>query len=112
MHWIVPALSRIPFGVGIDLTYLALQNYLTDAYGIYSASALASCVITRNICASVLLPTAGFPLYDSLGPSWACTLLDFLCVILSTLPFAFIRWGPKLRQKSYFCQALSRADST
>lgn len=108
IHWIIPSLSGIPLGIGIDLTFLALNNYLTDAYGIYSASALASSVFTRNILAAILIPLTTYPLYENLGTEWACTLLGCLCIILTPIPFAFIRWGPIMRQRSPFCQELAR----
>ncbi|KAI8963268.1 major facilitator superfamily protein [Daldinia sp. FL1419] len=108
IHWIVPALSGISLGIGIDLTFIALNNYLTDAYGIYSASALASSVFTRNIFAAILIPLTTYPLYQNLGTDWACTLLGCLCVALTPIPFAFIRWGPALRRRSSFCQKIAR----
>ncbi|KJK78143.1 hypothetical protein H634G_06315 [Metarhizium anisopliae BRIP 53293] len=108
--WAVPALSGIPLGIGIDLTFMALNNYLTDVYGIYSASALASSVFTRNVLAAVIIPLTTYPLYENLGTSWACTLLGGLCVLLTPISFAFIRWGPVLRARSPFCQKLARAD--
>lgn len=112
IHWAVPALSGIPLGVGIDLTFLALNNYLTDAYDIYSASALASSVFTRNILAAILIPLTTYPLYENLGTNWACTLLGCLCLALTPIPFAFIRWGPALRRRSSFCQKLARMRET
>ena len=69
IHWSVPALSGVPFGMGTDLTYMALQNYLTDA------SALASSVFSRNIIAALMLPLATYPMYENLGIGWACSLL-------------------------------------
>ena len=110
IHWIVPALSGIPFGMGIDLTFMALTNYLTDVYDIYSASALASTVFSRNMAAALLLPLATYPLYDQLGIDWACSLLGFLCLALVPIPFIFIRYGPILRRKSPFCQRLKLQD--
>ncbi|KAH8714845.1 major facilitator superfamily domain-containing protein [Phaeosphaeriaceae sp. PMI808] len=108
IHWAIPALSGIPLGIGIDLTFLALNNYLTDAYDIYSASALASSVFTRNLLAAIVIPLTTSPLYDNLGSEWACTLLGIMCVALTPIPFAFIRWGPALRKRSPFCQELAR----
>lgn len=108
IHWIVPALSGIPYGMGIDLTFMALTNYLTDAYDIYSASALASSVFSRNIAAALLLPLATYQMYEKLGIGWACSLLGILCVALSPIPFAFIKYGPQLREKSPFCQRLKQ----
>lgn len=108
VHWAIPALSGIPLGIGIDLTFLALNNYLTDAYDIYSSSALASSVFTRNILAAVVIPLSTHRLYRNLGTAWACTLLGFLCLALTPIPFAFIRWGPALRKRSPFCQRLAK----
>ena len=85
---------------------MALTNYLTDAYGIYSASALASSVFSRNLVAALFLPLATYPMYDKLGVGWACSLLGFLCLALSSIPFAFIRYGHALRARSPFCQRL------
>ncbi|KAL9010597.1 MAG: hypothetical protein Q9173_004482 [Seirophora scorigena] len=65
IHWSVPALSGIFNGIGIDITFMALTNYLTDAYGIYSASALASSVLSRNIAAALLLPLTTYPMLRS-----------------------------------------------
>ncbi|KAI3391422.1 hypothetical protein diail_7373 [Diaporthe ilicicola] len=108
VHWAVPALSGIPYGIGIDLTFLAMNNYLTDAYDVYSASALASSVFTRNVLAAVIIPLSTYPLYQNLGTDWGCTVLGCLGLILTPIPFAFIRWGPALRARSPFCQKLAR----
>ncbi|KAH8689802.1 putative MFS transporter [Talaromyces proteolyticus] len=98
IHWIVPALSGIPLGIGIDLTFMALNNYLTDAYGIYSASATASSVVTRNILASIIIPLCTYPLYHNLGG---------LCCLMIPIPFVFLRWGTTLRARSPFCRQLN-----
>lgn len=105
----MPALSGIFLGIGIDLTFMALNNYLTDAYDVYSSSALASSVFTRNILTAILLPLVTYPLYDRLGTAWGCSLMGFLCLALTPIPFVFIKWGPRLRERSPFCQALKRA---
>jgi hypothetical protein len=104
----IPALSGVVFGIGIDLTFMALNNYVTDAYGIYSASALASSVFSRNIAAALLIPLGTYQMYDVLGVPWACSLLGFVCIILSPIPFAFIKYGPQLRNRSTFCQRIEK----
>jgi hypothetical protein len=108
VHWSVPALSGVFLGIGIDLTFMALNNYLTDAYDTYSASALASSVFLRNIVTAVLLPLATYPLYEHLGTKWACSLLGLMCTTLTPIPFVFIRWGQEFRARSPFCQQLQR----
>ncbi len=96
--------------MGIDLTFMALTNYLTDVYGIYSASALASSVFSRNIAAALLLPLATYPMYDQLSVGWACSLLGSFCLALVPIPFCFIRYGPMLKSKSAFCRRLKRQE--
>ena len=99
-------LSGIPYGIGLELTFMSLTNYLTDAYDIFSASAMASCVFTRNIVAALLLPLASHRMYVSLGIDWSCTILGILGLLFGIIPFMFLRYGPALRARSPFCQQL------
>jgi hypothetical protein len=46
-------------------------------------------------------------MYGNLGIQWACSLLGFITLILAIIPFAFIKYGEKLRKKSPFCQQLA-----
>ncbi len=84
---------------------MALVNYLTDAYEIFAASALAAASCTRSILGAVL-PLAAKPMYDRLGVSWASSLLGFLGLGVSIIPFAFIRYGDRIRANSKLCQYL------
>ena len=99
-------LSGVLFGLGVDLIFMGLTNYLTDAYDVYSASAMASSVFSRNIAAALLLPLASHRMYAQLGVAWSCSILGFICFGMSTIPFAFIKYGPRLREQSAFCQKL------
>ena len=92
--------------MGVDLIFMALTNYLTDAYGIYSASAMASSVFSRNVVAALLLSLAASQMYEQLGIGWACSVLGFMCLAMAMIPFAFIKYGATLRAKSKFCQHL------
>jgi len=105
IHWIVPTLAGLPFGIGFVLIFMALVNYLTDAYEIFAASALAAASCTRSILGAVL-PLAAKPMYDRLGVSWASSLLGFLGLGVSIIPFAFIRYGDRIRANSKLCQYL------
>lgn len=104
IHWSIPMLSGLMFGVGVDLTFMALTNYITDAYDIYSASALASSVFSRNIAAALLITLVTSPMYQRLGVAWTCTMLGCVSLVLSPIPFAFLKWGARLREKSPFCK--------
>lgn len=107
IHWVVPFLSGIPFGAGYLLIFMAMLNYLTDAYETLSASAQSAASCTRSIFGAVL-PLAAKPMFDRLGVHWACSLIAFLSLGVSVIPFAFIRYGDRIRNNSKFCQELKR----
>lgn len=60
IHWIVPMLAGLPFGIGFLLIFMAHINYLADAYDIFAASALAAASCTRSV-AGALLPLVASP---------------------------------------------------
>ncbi|TKX22964.1 MFS transporter-like protein 85 [Elsinoe australis] len=106
VHWIVPVLSALPFGTGFLLLFMALLNYLVDAYDVFAASVTAAAACSRSLFGAVL-PFAARPMYERLGVSWACTLLGFLSLALCVIPFAFLKYGGWLRERSKFCQELA-----
>ncbi|KAI1456409.1 MFS transporter [Annulohypoxylon moriforme] len=105
IHWIVPMLAGVPFGMGLELVFISMLNYLADAYDVFAASALASSAFSRSIFA-VLLPLAASPMYERLGIPWACSLLGFLSLAMAIIPFVFLRYGTWLRMHSPYCQEL------
>ncbi|KAL9130406.1 MAG: hypothetical protein Q9217_001414 [Psora testacea] len=105
VHWIVSMLAGLPFGIGLMLIFMALINYVTDAYEIYAASAMAAASLCRSIFGA-LLPLAARPMYQTLGISWASSLLGFLSLAMSVIPFAFIKYGDRIRANSKFYNEL------
>ncbi|KAF2218256.1 major facilitator superfamily domain-containing protein [Elsinoe ampelina] len=105
VHWIVPVLSALPFGTGFLLLFMALLNYLVDAYDVFAASATAAAACSRSLFGAVL-PFAARPMYEALGVQWACTLLGGLSLALCVIPFVFLRYGGWLRERSKFCREL------
>lgn len=101
----VPMLSGIPFGMGFMLIFMALLNYLTDAYEIFAASANAAASCCRSLLATVL-PFASIPMFTQLGISGACSLLGGLTLLMYAIPFLFIWQGERLWAGSRFCIAL------
>jgi multidrug resistance protein len=110
VHWIVPILSGLPFGIGFLLLFMGLINYLVDSYKIYAASAVAAAGTCRSIWGAVL-PFATQSMYDSLGVAWACSLLGFCSLALAAIPFLFMVYGERLRAKSKFCQYLAQKEA-
>lgn len=103
----VPMLSGIPFGMGFQLIFMALLNYLVDAYEVFAASANAATSCTRSLVATVL-PFAAGPMFRRLGVAGACSLLGGLSCVMSVIPFLFIWKGKRLRAGSEFCTMLRR----
>ena len=98
-------LAGVPFGIGLELVFISMLNYLADAYELFAASALASSAFSRSIFA-VLLPLSAGPMYETLGIPWACSLLGFLSLVMAIIPFVFLRYGTWLRMHSPYCQEL------
>ncbi|KAF1998359.1 MFS general substrate transporter [Amniculicola lignicola CBS 123094] len=105
IHWIAPCLAGIPFGIGYLCLFMALLNYLVDAYEVFAASAMAAASFSRSTFGAVL-PFAAKPMYRALGVQWACSLLGFVSLAMCLIPFGFLKWGTTMREKSKFCQYL------
>lgn len=86
---------------------MLLVNYLVDAYEAFSASALAASSCSRSLF-GVILPFAVPSMFSHLGIAWACSVLGFISLAMSVIPFVFIRFGEKIRANSDFCQELKR----
>jgi len=104
-YWLAPVSSGVLWGIGFLLIFLALLNYLTDAYETFAASAQSIASTCRSVF-GVVLPLASGRMFDTLGISWACSLLAFLSLSMVAIPFAFIRFGDSIRANSKFCQQL------
>lgn len=105
VHWIVPVLAGIMFGMGYLCLFMALLNYLVDAYEIFAASAMAAASLSRSSFGAIL-PFAAKPMYEAMGVAWATSLLGFFSLALCVVPFVFVKWGGKMRDRSPFCQYL------
>ncbi|KAE8386141.1 major facilitator superfamily domain-containing protein [Aspergillus alliaceus] len=103
IHPVMPMMSGVFFGFGYLLIFIALLNYLTDAYKQYSASAAAAASTLRSIFA-VCLPLATTPMYTNLGIDWASSVLGFISIAMAVIPFVFIKYGSWIRGNSKFAQ--------
>ncbi|KAJ5243767.1 hypothetical protein N7489_003863 [Penicillium chrysogenum] len=99
VHWILPILAGIPFGLGNGLVFIYATNYMAGSYTVYAASALAGNSIVRYGLAGVL-PLAGEKMYSTLGANWAGTMLALIEVILIPIPFIFYKYGHHIRLRS------------
>lgn len=56
--------------------------------------------------AGAVIPLAVDSMVDTLGIAWSCSLLAFISMGLSFVPFGFIVWGEKIRAESKFSKRL------
>jgi hypothetical protein len=64
----------------------------------YAASAVAVLVFMRSIFGA-FIPLIGPNVYEALGLGWGNTLLGFLAILVTPVPFAFLKWGGALRKR-------------
>ncbi|RDA83374.1 hypothetical protein CP532_4735 [Ophiocordyceps camponoti-leonardi (nom. inval.)] len=92
---------------GIFSIYLASLNYLADAYGAYTSSALAS----QNFCRNLM--GGGFPLLTrvmltTLGRQGMGVILGCVALVLSVTPWVLVLFGKRLRSSSKFATVVGR----
>ncbi|KAI1430955.1 major facilitator superfamily domain-containing protein [Xylaria sp. CBS 124048] len=101
IHWIVPILGSVVFGLGTLLVFNGIFTFLVDTYPLYAASALGANSFLRCVFATAF-PLFGTQMYNKLGYQWASSLLAFLTVSLMPLPYVFFHYGKRLRKRSRF----------
>lgn len=95
------------FGFGMVIIWTSVNNYLTDAYKIYAASALAGNVVMRSVFGAVFPLFTGY-MYRGIGIQWASSVPGFIALAMAPLPYLFYIYGPKIREKSKWA---SKADA-
>ncbi|KII93810.1 hypothetical protein PLICRDRAFT_101527 [Plicaturopsis crispa FD-325 SS-3] len=96
-----PLVSAGFMGFSICWIFLALINYIIDAYLFVAASALAANTVCRSL-AGAAFPLFATQMYDALGTQWASSLVGFVALLLMPIPFVLKRYGPHLRQHSKY----------
>ncbi|KAI3484648.1 hypothetical protein L1887_52167 [Cichorium endivia] len=94
-----PMLSTALLGFGIFFVFQGLFNFIIDAYTVNAASALAAGVIVRS-CFGAAFPLFARQMYTRLGTKWGSSLLGFLALAMTPIPFLLHRYGARLRAMS------------
>ncbi|KAF8212493.1 MFS general substrate transporter [Mycena galopus ATCC 62051] len=112
VHWLVPIVGSAFFGMGIAQILQSLTSYLMDAYELYFASAVASTIVLRSVCAA-FLPQVVPTMFARLGDEAAMGVFGALGLICTPIPFLFWRYGQWIRSKSSVAYKESpRSDSS
>ncbi|KAI6090601.1 MFS multidrug transporter [Hypoxylon rubiginosum] len=96
VQYMAPIIATGILGVGLVSTTIPVRSYLVDAFGIYSASAIAGCAVFRNL-GGTFMPLAGPPLYQRLGLGWGNSVLGFIALAFIPVPLLLMRYGEALR---------------
>ncbi|KAI3622595.1 putative mfs-multidrug-resistance transporter [Moniliophthora roreri] len=96
-----PMMSGILNGFGISWIFLSLFNYIIDTYLMVAASALAANTVIRSLFGAAF-PLFARQMYAALGPRWASSLLGFIALAMTPIPFVFVKFGSRLREKSKY----------
>ncbi|KAK6205898.1 hypothetical protein LQW54_008089 [Pestalotiopsis sp. IQ-011] len=103
IHWASCIIAGVPFGFGFVSLFLGITSYLIDCYGRYAASALGANAILRSLFGAVF-PLFSRQMYDDLGTGWGTSLLGFVALAMTPMPYVFYHYGPKIRARSAFHQ--------
>jgi len=98
VHWVVPIIGLLPFGVGIMGIFGPIQTYLIDVFPTFAASAVAALTVLRCLFGA-LLPLAGPVMYERLGLGWGNSLLGFIAMALIPVPLLIYKFGGRVRKK-------------
>ncbi|KAI1078117.1 major facilitator superfamily domain-containing protein [Whalleya microplaca] len=98
-HWIVPILGTFIVGFGALFVIIPGQIYLVDSFGAEAAaSAMAANMLVRSPFGA-FLDLAAEPLYERLGLGWGNSVLGFICLAFTPVPWLFYRYGESLRTR-------------
>lgn len=106
-----PLTSGLLVGWGVCWIFISLLNYIVDAYAMVAASALASNTVIRSLFGAAF-PLFANQMYDKLSAHWASSLLGFVALALTPIPFVLAKYGPVLRAKSTYAPSAPRESSS
>lgn len=98
VHWIVPIIALIPFGIGLMGIFAPLQTYMIDCFPQFAASAVAGMTALRCLFGA-LLPLAGPSMYATLHLNWGNSMLGFIAIAFIPVPLLLYRYGKVVRDK-------------
>ncbi|USW59394.1 Putative sugar transporter, major facilitator superfamily, MFS transporter superfamily [Septoria linicola] len=101
VHWIVPIIFSVFFGLGNIFCFSGIFTFLVETYPLYAASALAANSFARSSFAAGF-PLFGVQMYEKLGYQWASSVLALIALAMTPFPVLFFKKGKKLRANSRF----------
>ncbi|KAL2260090.1 hypothetical protein VTK26DRAFT_6011 [Humicola hyalothermophila] len=88
-------------GLALMLAMIPVMAYVVDVFGVYSASAMTSIIVTRCLMGT-FLPLSTAPLVNAFGSGWGFSILAGLALILTPIPVLMLRYGEHWRKFSKY----------
>ncbi|KAM0315427.1 hypothetical protein ACHAPQ_011590 [Fusarium lateritium] len=99
IHWIVPIIGTFVVGFGSLFVVIPGQIYLVDSFGAEAAaSAMAANLLVRSPFGA-FLDLAASPLYSKLGLGWGNSVLGFICLAFTPVPWIYYTYGERMRNR-------------
>lgn len=104
LHWSGPVIALAPIAVGIFYIFESTYSFTSDCYGENSSSAIAGQGLLRNTLGGVS-PLFASQFFHNVGSQYAGLILAIAATVLAIIPFAFFKWGPKIRARSKLAES-------
>jgi MFS family permease len=103
LHWPVWVLllAVILMGAAIVAAIVPVLTYVTDAFELYSASAMTAVLVLRNL-GGTFIPLASAPLIDKFGYGPGFLVFSAALLVLAPIPPLIMKFGPRWRQWSKY----------
>lgn len=99
LHFMVPEVATGIIGFGLLMTFMPATTYLVDVFTVHAASAMAASTVLRSLAAA-FIPLSSQTMYAQLGNGWGNSMLGFIALLLTPIPFLFIKYGERIRTSS------------
>ncbi|CAE6398921.1 unnamed protein product [Rhizoctonia solani] len=97
IFWLAPDIGVFIYCTGIIASFLCIQTYIVDTYGLHAASAVAAVSSFRSI-AGFAFPLFSTKMFTTLGVGWGNSVLALVALVIGCpSPFLFYKYGPMLR---------------
>ena len=98
VHWMVPIIGTVFFGLGMICVMNTVQNYYIDSFSSYAASAIAAGAVFRSLVGGVV-PLGATGLFEQVGYGWGMSVFAFLSLAVSPAPLIFYYFGKRVRER-------------
>ncbi|KAL6709587.1 hypothetical protein ACN47E_001522 [Coniothyrium glycines] len=99
LHFMVPEIATAIVGFGLLMAFMPATTYLVDVFTVHAASAMAASTVLRSI-AGAFIPLSSQTMYEQMGYGWGNSLLGFIALLLTPIPFLFTKYGERIRARS------------